>query len=180
MNPDMFDPCPREQLEKYRRTFCAVERERGKILGDPSAPLPVVMLPSELFPYERSRGYEFYVAGKTEKETGAPMLLINITSFDPEYRRRAQPGEIDFVIPLAYEKASERERLFWTVAFGGAWSDTRDDGVFIFDPRWGSFFSQARDRLGFANPGSASAALFNFKDRDKAKVAKFLELCGGE
>ena len=52
-------------------------------------------------------------------------------------------GEIDYVIPLAYDGASEGERLRWTIPFGGAWSDTIEQVTLVFDERWRSWLSSS-------------------------------------
>jgi hypothetical protein len=136
----------------------------------------LVMLPVEQFRYSRDVGYAFELAVLAEAGTDRRLLFIRIDSWDPEYRKQAAPGEIDYCIPLAYDGAPEREKVLWTIPFGGAWSDTREEALLVLDSTWIAWFEKVETGLAFSNPGAESAAFMKIQDREAKAIRAF---CSG-
>ena len=163
--------CTPKQYRQYLETFTVPIIENARLIQDGSVGL--VVLEEAQFKYCRTVGYAFEVAAMEEKDTGRRLLFIRIDSWDPEYRKNAGPGEIDYCIPLAYEGASEREKLSWTVPFGGAWSDTREEATVVFDERWKDWFAGLTVGVAFTNPDAESGAFLRFTEREKKPIDEF-------
>lgn len=163
--------CTADQYRQYLETFTVPIIENTRSIQDGSVGL--VVLAEAQFKYSKTVGYAFEVAAMEEKDTGRRLLFIRIDSWDPEYRKHAGLGEIDYCIPLAYEGASEREKLSWTVPFGGAWSDTREEATLVFDERWKDWFEKLIVGVAFTNEGAESGAFLRFTEREKKPLAEF-------
>jgi hypothetical protein len=84
-----------------------------------------------------------------EQGTDNRLLFIRIDSWDPRYR---ETNPVDYCIPIAYEGASDRERLTGTVPFGEAWSDSKEDALLVFDATWREWFRSLSEGVAFSNP----------------------------
>jgi hypothetical protein len=163
--------CTTEQYRQYLETFTVPIIENTRFIQD--ADVGLVMLDEAQFRYSRTVGYAFEVAAMEEKDTGRRLLFIRIDSWDPEYRKNAGPGEIDYCIPAGYEGATAREKLSWTVPFGGAWSDTKEEATLVFDDRWKSWFARIKTGIAFTNPSAGSAAFLRFGEREQKSIDEF-------
>lgn len=168
-----METCTKQQYEAYLESLTVPDPDRRRLVQDGSVGL--IVLEKNQFTYSPEVGYAFEVASLTEEETGRRLLFIRIDSWDPKYRAQAEPGAIDYCIPMAYEGASELERLKWTIPFGGAWSDTREEALLVFDASWANWLRQVRTGLAFANPDAKSAALMQLGERELGPIKAFCQ-----
>ena len=160
--------CSPAQFGQYRSTFLAPDLHRKELIADDKVGL--VYLPPDQFTYRRSAGYAFEVAAVAEQGTSHKLLFIRIDVFDPKERETSPP---DYCIPIAYDGASDRERLIWTIGFGGGWSDCREDALLVFDSDWIPWFRSLVDGVAFSNEEAESAAYLSFDDRVLPVIADF-------
>jgi hypothetical protein len=161
-----------EMLQKYLETFSQPDPETRSFIQEDT--VGVILLPETAFRYDRAAGYAFELAAMESEDGSQRILFIRIDSWDPKYRANAAPGEIDYVIPLAYDGASDRERLSWTIPFGGAWSDTCEEATLVFtQDLWRDWFREIKTGLAFANPGGESAAFLKLQERDFKPIQQF-------
>jgi len=163
--------CTQKQYRQYLETFAVPDIEKARFIQDGAVGL--VMLEEAQFKYARTVGYAFETAVVAEKGTGRRLLFIRIDSWDPEYRKKAGPGEIDYCIPLAYEGASEREKISWTIPFGGAWSDTKEEATVVFDESWKDWFARIKRGVAFTNASAGSAAFLELGERERKPIEEF-------
>jgi len=163
--------CSDEQHTAYLATFFSPRPASRRIVRDGA--VGVIELPTDVFHYSPDAGYEFEVAAMAAAGTGRRLLFVRIDYYDPQLRREAEPGSIDYCIPMAYDGASERERLCWTIPFGGAWSDTREEALLVFEEEWAEWLREVKEGLAFANPGGKSGAYLAFKGRALGPIDAF-------
>ena len=164
---------PKKEYEAYLESLTAPDPARRRLVQDGN--MGLIALEKNQFTYSPDVGYAFEVAALAEEETGRRLFFIRIDSWDPKYRAEAEPGSIDYCIPMAYDGATELERLKWTIPFGGAWSDTSEEALLVFDASWAEWFRQVKTGLAFANPGSQSAALMQLGERELGPIKTFCE-----
>jgi hypothetical protein len=133
----------------------------------------LILLPAKEFTYDKAVGYSFDTAVVVEEGSDNLLLFIRIESWNPQYRAEAVAGQIDFCIPIAYEGASDCERLLWTIPLGGSWSDCKREALMVFDSAWRDWFRPLSDGLAFSNPGAESAAFMNWRQHDFAAIRAF-------
>src|SRR4051794_12431404 len=103
-------PCTLQQYHQYLETFSRPAPADRHVMNA-AGTVGLVLLPETQFRYDKNVGYSFVAAAMVEEGTDNRLLFVRIDSWDPQYRENAAPGEIDFCIPLAYEGASDRQRL---------------------------------------------------------------------
>lgn len=166
-----METCTSQQYRQYLETFTVPNPADRQLIADGKVGL--VLLPESEFRYQRSVGYSFETAVMVEEGSDHRLLFVRIDSWDPAYRQAAQPGEIDFCIPAAYEGASERERLTWTIPLDGAWSDTKQEALVVFDSTWRPWLGSLAAGLAFSNAGAESGAFMEFGERELAAIQEF-------
>ena len=154
----------------FDKALCFIDPTHAYI--DTDDRLGVVLLDPEVFLYRQEVGYAFETAVMESSEGGDRLLFVRIDAWDPVHR--AENPQIDYCIPMAYKGASEAEQLRWKIPFGGAWSDTWEVGLIVFDERWRGWLRQVEGQLAFTNPGGSSAALFRLGERHQEKLEAFL------
>jgi hypothetical protein len=152
--------CTSEQYRQYLETFAQPAPADRQLIQEGKVGL--VFLPENHFRYSKNVGYSFETAALVEEGTDNRLLFLRIDSWDPQYRANAP---IDYCIPMAYEGASDRERLTWTIPFGGAWSDTTQEALLVFDATWREWFSCISEGVAFSNRGAESAGFLKFRGR---------------
>jgi hypothetical protein len=153
-------------LARYRQHLTWPAPDRGRIAG-----VPIIELAIEQFAYRDDVGYDFELCCMAHPATAERWLFVRIDQWDPEIRRTSP--DIDYCIPLAYDGASEGERLRWTIGFGGGWSDAAEVALLVFDRAWRDFFARVDDRVVFANPNARSGALLRIPDRHRNALDAF-------
>jgi hypothetical protein len=160
-----------QQCQRYLDTFIRPDSSNRHLMGE--GKIGLILLSAEQFKYDRSEGYSFETAVVAEQDTGNRFLFIRIDAWNPEYRAKAQSGEIDYCIPIAYPGASDRERLKWTIPMGGAWSDTTEKALVVFDSSWRAWFESLTAGLAFSSPGEQSGAFMNWSQHDLKDIRAF-------
>src|SRR2546426_4408470 len=127
-----METCTSQQYQAYLETFTRADAKKRSTIQEGRVSL--IELPVEQFRYSPNVGYSFMLAVMAEEKTGRRLLFVRIDSWDPKAREAGEP--VDFCIPMAYEGAPPRERLKWTIPLDGAWSDTREEGLLVFDADW--------------------------------------------
>jgi hypothetical protein len=159
---------------KLRRSFeqelCFADPEQAFFANE--GELGVVRLAAETFAYSTELGYAFETAVMAAPGGEARLFFVRIDAWDPAYR--AQNPQVDYCIPLAHDGASKRERMRSEIPFGGAWSDTWEAALVVFDERWRGWLRRINGQLAFANPDGVSAALFRLQERNQRDLAAFL------
>jgi hypothetical protein len=163
--------CTPQQYRQYLETFTRPAPADRHLMNGGTVGL--VLMPASQFRYDKNVGYSFGAAAVVEEGTDNRLLFIRIDSWDPRYRETARPGEIDFCIPLAYEGASDRERLVWTIPLGGRWSDTREEAFLVLDSAWREWLQPISGGLAFSNPGAESGAFMPFGRPEAAAIQAF-------
>ncbi len=170
----VIEPCTPEQYQAYLDTFTKPDPARRSLIEGGRVGL-LVLSPCE-FQYSPDLGYDFALAAKAEESTGRRLLFIRISSWDPhDPRSRASGWPVDFCIPLAYEEASPRERLTWSLGFGGAWSDSREEALLVFTHDWAEWFRGLAEGVAFTNPDQPTACLLRFGKSERKVIEVF---CG--
>src|SRR5437870_9686667 len=168
-----METCTLEQYRQYLDTFAVPSPADRQLIADGTVGL--VLLPEKHFHYQRTVGYSFELAVMAESGTERRLLFVRIDSWDPRYREAAAPGEIDFCIPMAYPGASDRERLTWTLPFGGAWSDTKQEAIVVFDSTWREWLASLPTGLAFSHHGADSAAFLQFGPQERGAIEAFCQ-----
>src|SRR5262249_39725535 len=101
--------CSSQLHRQYLETFARPDPADRHLMQDGKVGL--ILLLEKHFKYDRNGGYSFDTAAVVEEGTDNRLLFVRIDSWDPHYRETAGPGAIDFCIPIAYDGASDRERL---------------------------------------------------------------------
>ena len=153
-----------ELFTNVSRTWTGETRVSGRML-------PLLNLPSGVFRWDPTLVYTIDSDFKIRVGTGKPLLFIRIMSFDPKYR--ANHPEIDFCIPMAYDGASETERLLWTL-FAGAWSDTRDEAILVLQEDLLNWAESISDRLVVHEHGKDTASIVNIGQRERQGIGGFV------
>jgi len=166
-----METCTPQQYQQYLETFAVPNPANRQLINEGKVGL--IFLPDSQFRYDRKVGYSFETAVSAEAGADRRLLFIRIDSWDPQYRETAAAGEIDYCIPMAYDGASDRERLTWTIGFGGAWSDTRAEAIVVLDSTWRDWFQSFSDGLAFSNPSAESAAFMRFGERERDAIRAF-------
>jgi hypothetical protein len=152
--------CTAEQYRKYLESFATPNPADRSLIQ--AGRVGLIELRPEQFRYSRDLGYAFEVAAVAEEGAGRRLLFIRIDSYDPGLRAAGEP--VDYCIPVAYDGASARERLTWTIPFGGGWSDAREEGLLVFESDWAGWFRGLRDGVAFTNPGAESACFLRLSE----------------
>jgi len=172
----LIETCTPQQYQAYLDTFTRPDAAARSIVHDGQVGL--VELPLHQFEYSPDVGYDFALAAKVEEATGRRLLFIRISSWDPQDPHGRASGQgVDFCIPLAHDRASPRERLSWTIRFGGAWSDSREEALLVFTSDWAGWFSRLAEGVAFANPTGQSGCFLRFGE---AELSVIREFCGSE
>ena len=168
----VVDTCTLAQYQAYLGTFTRPDPASRSCIQEGQVGL--VVLPLHQFKYSPDVGYDFALAVKVEEATRRRLLFIRISSWDPQDPNGRASGQgIDFSIPLAHDRASPRERLSWTIGFGGAWSDSREEALLVFGADWADWFSKLAEGVAFANPGGQSGCLLRFGERERSLIQAF-------
>lgn len=132
---------------------------------------PLLAMPKERFAWAFTG---VYFANSGIAPSGE--LYLEVRAFDGKARQGADPSEIDWCIPMAYEGAPELERLGWKVGWGEGWSDSSPALRLRFDARWRPFFAEVRRarKLAIAERGQATASLLVQLERNLRDVARFV------
>ena len=172
----MAETCTPTQYQAYLDTFTRPDPTARSLIQEGQVGL--VELPLHQFKYSPDVGYDFALAAKVEEATGRRLLFIRISSWNPQDPHgRASDQGVDFCIPLGHDGASPRERLSWTIGFGGAWSDSREEAVLVFTPDWADWFRNLAEGVAIANPSGESACILRFGERERSVIREF---CGLE
>ncbi len=163
--------CTPQQYGQYLETFTVPNPADRQLINQGKVGL--IFLPDSQFRYDRKVGYSFETAVSVEEGTHRRLLFIRIDSWDPRHRETAAAGEIDFCIPLAYDGASDRERLTSTIGFGGAWSDTRPEAILVLNSTWRDWFQTFSEGVAFSNPSAECAAFMRFGERERDAIRTF-------
>jgi len=159
-----------ELFASYKRLFTVVDGGWTQVSKRGGSHLPVLSLPPEVFRWDPELVYTIDTDLKRHDETGEPLLFMRILSFDPRYR--AAHPEIDFCIPLAYDGACEREALTWTL-FAGAWSDTRDEGILVFEREHAEWIARISDAVAVHERGRDTASKVSIGERERRAIDAF-------
>lgn len=164
-----MNTCTPQEYQAYLHSFVTPDPAGRSLIQDGRVGL--IQLPLEQFQYSRDVGYAFEVAVLEEEGTGRRLLFIRIDSWDPKLREAGEP--VDYCIPMAYEGASEREQLTWTIPFGGGWSDAREEALLVFASDWADWFRGLQDGVAFTNPDTKSASFLRFGERERTPIENF-------
>ncbi len=132
----------------------------------------LIVPPLNQFEYSADVNYEFETAVMEEEKTDCKLLFIRIDAYDPAGRETNKP---DYCIPLAFEGATDYQKLTWTVPFGGAWSDTREVVLMVFDDTWIPWFKGISKGLAFSNPNSRAACCMTYSAREQETISLFCQ-----
>ncbi|MCI0342022.1 MAG: hypothetical protein L0216_12905 [Planctomycetales bacterium] len=169
--------CTAAEYADYLRLFTNADPEWGTQLPEGEAGgTPLLLLPSEVFRWDERLAYGLDTDAKVERGSGRPLLFLRVLSWDPVARARAEPGSLDFCIPIAHDGAGERERLSWTL-FAGAWSDTRDEAILVLEEPWREWVSGVQDRIVVGERGRKTGSLATVGEREREGLGAFIEAC---
>ncbi len=169
--------CTAAQYADYLRLFTPAESAWGASMpGAGGEEVPLLLLPPEAFRWDEKLAYGLDTDAKVERGSGRPLLFLRVLSWDPVARARAEPGSLDFCIPIAYDGAGERERLSWTL-FAGAWSDTKDEAILVLELPWREWVVSVRDRIVLGERGRKTGSILTLGDREREPIQAFLDAC---
>jgi hypothetical protein len=160
--------CTPQQYRQYLESFTVPDPADRQLIDNGKVGL--ILLPESRFRYDPKVGYSFDTAVMVEEGTDRRLLFIRIDSWDPKNRETSAP---DYCIPMAYEGASDRERLIWTIGFEGGWSDAKEEVLLVLDSSWREWFRSFSKGLAFSNASAESAAFLKFRHQEFAAIRAF-------
>lgn len=173
-DPPENGPWPSDRLKECLTVFPGADvmlRTHVKVAGER---LLCVITPPQAFRYDNQRNYILDFSAKVDASAHEPYLFIRVSSYDVPTRGRGL-ADVDWCIPMARPNASRTEQLEMTLGFGGAWSDSKVEGVFWVDRSWASELAEVKNRMVVATDAKLGGAICLVDARGQDAIRFFLE-----